>query len=405
MELANHMKIDSKLSRLFFVSPWFFLLFFIIPLIVILSFLLHMPLPLASSKYPLLANNVCFSLFVLIRFFYYLAGLKKKIRYGSESGVPRRFTKVALSMDSARTSLEAAGYLFDTGGSYGEKHDYGYVGSVILYAGFFIVLFTGSLDNLYQFSGTVQYGVGSPIDLRKITVFNKVSVGPATSDLSTLPQMRIVKQFFPSATYPKGAIEAIFKLSDGKEQQVILKSPEPFRVGAYDIYMSKMVYEPEISITINDSNTVFRGKVILEQLPVNDNNFGFYGTFIDGLITGKVYFQPEKSLLKVIVNQGALLLLDTELVFQSDRLSKSANFAVTCEKMGVWSEIYVVHGRHMSVIFFGAALTFVGIFIRVLFRPQRVWLMEAQEGSVFRSVGKDAEKQLMVDDFQKVQFS
>ena len=388
------MKIESKLSRLLLVSPWIFLLFLIIPIIVILSIVFHIPSPLATSKYPLLINNACFSLFVLIRFCYYLTGLKNKIRYGSENGVPQRSSKIALSIDSARSSLLDAGYFFDTAGTYGEKRDYGYVGTVLMYAGFFIVLFTGSLDNMYQFSGKMQHGVGSPIDLRKMTVFNKVSVGPIASDLSALPQMKILKQFFPSATYPKGAIEAVFKFPEGKEHLVLLKSPEPYRAGGYDIYMSKMVYEPEISITINDSKPVFRGKVILNQFPTNDNRFGFYGTFVEGLIDGKVYFQPENSLLKVTVNQGPQQLLDTELVFQSDRLSRSANFAVTCEKMGVWSEIYVVHGRHMSVIFFGGLVVIIGLLMRITIRPQRVWIEEVPDGCVVRSVGKEAEGRL-----------
>ena len=388
------MKIDSKRSRLFFKSPWLLLVFLVIPLVVILSIIFHIKLPLVNSKYLLLINNACFSLLVLARFFYYLAGLKKSLRYGPENGSPSRNIELSQSVDSAQVTLSRAGFVFDAGGHYGEKRDFGYAGTVLLYAGLFIVLFTGTLDNLYQFSGTIQYGVGAPVDLQKRAVFKKVSVGPLGSDLSSLPKMQIVRQHFPSAAYPQGATEAIFRFQDGREQQTILKSPEPFRAGSYDIYMSKMVYEPKIAITINDTEPVFNGKVILNQLPKSVDGFNFYGTFVEGLIDGKVYYQPEKSRLRVVLHQGAQQLLDTELVFQVDRLSRSANFAIMCERMGIWSEIYVVHRRHMTLIFFGGIVAVIGLLLRIMIRPQRVWLEKTAGGCKAGTVGYDAERRL-----------
>lgn len=388
------MKSESNLSRMFFRSPWLFPVFFVIPLVVIVSFFSHIKLPFAGSKYPLLINNVCFSLFVLLRFLYYLLGLTKRFRYGAENGMPRQSRVTAHTMDSIRDSLVKSDFIFEIDGTYGEKRDYGYIGTLLLYAGLFLVLLTGSLDNLNQFSGTIQYGVGSPTDLQKLNVFKKVSVGPLAGDLSTLPKLQIIRQFFPSATYPRGATEVAFRFPDGKEQQVVLKSPEPFQAGAYDIYMSKMVYEPKIAITINDSESVFNGKVTLDQLPENVDGFSFYGTFVEGLIDGKVYFQPENSLLRVVVNQGPQQLLDTKLVFQVDKLSRSANFAIMCEKMGVWSEFYVVHRRHMPVIFFGGIVAVIGLLLRIMNRPQRVWLEKAEEGCRVSTVGNDAERLL-----------
>jgi hypothetical protein len=392
-----HMKIDSKLSRLFFRSPWLLLVFLVIPLVVILSVVFHIKLPLTSSKYPLLVNNACFGMLVLLRFLYYLAGLTKKFRYGSSACVPRKLTAVSQSADRVRTSLSGAGYLFNADGSYGEKQDYGYVGTLLVYAGLFFVLFTGTLDNLFQFSGIIRDGIGVATDLKKLDAYKRVSIGPVTANLTTLPKMRIVRQFFPNATYPRGATEVAFQFPDGKEQQVILKSPEPFKSGAYDIYMSKMVYEPKIAITIDNFIPVFNGKVTLDQLPENVNGFSFFGTFVEGPIDGKVYYQPETSRLRVLVNQGSQQLLDTELAFQVDRLSRSANFAIMCERMGVWSEIYVVHRRHMPVVFFGGIVAVIGLLMRVMIRSQRVWLEEADGGCRGRSIGTETKRRLMAE--------
>jgi hypothetical protein len=250
---------------------------------------------------------------------------------------------------------------------------------------------------LFQFSGTIQDGIGLATDLKKMDVYKRVSIGPVTANLSNLPKMKIVGQFFPNATYPAGATEVAFQFPDGKEKQVILKSPEPFKAGAYDIYMSKMVYEPKIAITIDNLKPVFSGKVTLNQLPENENGFSFFGTFVEGPIDGKVYFQPENSRLRVVVNQGSQQLLDSALVFQLDRLSRSANFSIMCERMGVWSEIYVVHRRHITLIFLGGVIAVFGLLIRVMIRPQRVWLEEADDGCLLRSVGNDAERRLKVE--------
>jgi hypothetical protein len=387
------MKIKAYFFRLLFRSPWFFLVFFIIPFAVIFSVVFHIKLPFTSSTYPLLANNAIFSLLVLLRLFYYLTGLTQKFRYGGPAGLPSASTTVPQPADRVRTSLSSAGYLFAEDGGYGEKHDYGYVGTLLVYAGLILVLFTGTLDNLFHFSGTIRDGVGLPTDLQKLEAFKKVSAGPLVADLSALPQMRIVKQFFPNTTYPRGAAEVAFKFPGGKEQQVVLKPLDPpFQAGAYDIYMSKMVYEPTITITIDKSKPVFTGRVALDQLPENVNGFSFFGTFNQGLIDGKVYFKPENSRLKVIVNQGAQELIDAELAFQLDRLSRAANFTIMCENMGVWSEIYVVHKRHMVVVYFGGIVALMGLLIRIAIRPQRVWLEQTPDGCRVWTVGASAMK-------------
>jgi hypothetical protein len=395
---ANHsMKTDSKLLRFIFTSPWLLLLFLIIPLLVVLSVSFHIHLPFANSKYPLLFNNACFSLLIAFRFFYYLLGMTKAIRYGAGKGVPRQSLEIALPVATVRCSLAGYNYAFDTVGNYGEKREHGYTGTMIIYAGLCIVFITGTLDNMYQFSGTLQDGIGVATDLKKMEAYKRVSIGPIAANLATLPKMKIVRQYFPNATYPRGATEVAFQFPDGKEQQVILKSPDPFRAGAYDIYMSKMVYEPRIVVTLDDSMPVYNGQVTLDQLVTKENGYGFYGTFAEGLLDGKVYYQPEKSLLRVILHQGNQQLLDTELFFQVDRLSRSANFAIRCERMGVWSEIYVVHRRHLPLILLGGILAAIGLLMRLYFRPQRVWLEETLDGCRVRWVGKEAEKLLKVE--------
>ena len=384
------MKTDSKLSRLVFTSPWLLLVFLVIPLLVFLSVSFHVRLPFASTTYPLLFNNSCFSLVIALRFLYYLSGMTKVVRYGSCYGVPRQSLEIARPAGTIFSSMVRSGYIFVTGGDYGEKRDLGYTGTMILYAGLFVVLSTGTIDNMRQFSGKLLDGVGASTDLNRTEVYRHFTTGPLTSKLTTLPTMKIIRQIIPDTTYPRGAAEIAFHSADGKDSTAVITASNPFRAGPYDIFMTKLVFEPWIAITIDDSTPVFSGQTMLNQLETKVDGYSFYGTFVEGLIDGKVYYQPEKSRLKVVLYHGDQLLMKTEQIFQHDRLSKSANFTTVCEKMGVWSEIYVVRRRHMPVIFLGGVLALIGLVMRVTIRPQRVWLEETPEGCRVRVVGKEA---------------
>ncbi len=388
------MKIDLKLSKFIFTSPLPILLFFIIPLLFILRSIFHIQLPLAASKYPLLYNNACLSLFVGIRFIYYLKGSSCTIRYGSDRGVPRNELNITQSASVVKGSLTAAGYHFDSSNAYAEKHDIGYFGTMLLYFGLFLVLFTGTLDNMRQFSGTLLHGVGAAVDLNTIDRYRTLVTGPLTSAPTTLPKMKIIRNIIPEAAYPLGAAESIFIDADGKQHKVVLKSPEPYHAGSYDIYMAKMLYEPKISVSIDGAVPVFKGKVLLWPLMPKIDNFGFYNSFIDGNLDGEVFYQPEKSRLKVVLRQGKNTLVDKELIFQVEQQQTSGNISFVCERMGVWSEIKVVRRRHMPIIVFGAVIALIGLAIRLTVRPQRVWMKELQQGCAVKYTGKDVERRL-----------
>jgi hypothetical protein len=206
--------------------------------------------------------------------------------------------------------------------------------------------------------------------------------------------MKIIRHIIPDATYPKGAAEFVFINSSGKQQEVILKSPDPYRVGGFDIFMDKMYYEPKILVTIDGATPVFNGQIMLRPLAVKINDYGFYGPFVEGNLDGEVYYQPEKSRLKMVLRQGRNVLIDKELIFQVERQQTLGNISFTCENMGVWSEIHVVRRRHMPFIFLGGIIVAIGLLMRVAIRPQRVWLEEAAEGCRVRVVGKEAMKLL-----------
>ncbi|MEI6702172.1 MAG: hypothetical protein WCL71_01390, partial [Deltaproteobacteria bacterium] len=347
------MKTDSTLSRFIFTSFWPLLVFLIIPFLFILNIRFHLQLPLAGNKSSVLYNNACLSVFIALRVIYYLRGLTRTIRYGADSGIPKAATETDRSVSEIKSRLTESGFQFDNAGSYAEKQDRGYLGTTLLYAGLFIVIFTGTLDNMRQFSGTFLHGVGMALDLNTNDRYRALATGPLTTEPTTLPKMKIMSHILPDATYPLGAAEVVFINPTGKEQKVILKAPDPYRAGNFDIYMARMLYEPTISVSIDGAIPVYNGRIMLKPLAAKVDDFGFYTSFVDGNLDGEVYYQPEKSRLKMVLRQGSNALMDKELIFQVERRQTMGNISFTVERMGVWSEIHVVQRRHMPVVFIG----------------------------------------------------
>jgi len=246
------MKTDSKFFRFTFTSPWPLLVFLIIPFLFILSIRFHLQLPLVGSTSSVLYNNAFLSLFVALRVIYYLRGLTRTIRYGADRGIPKASTETARSVSEIKSRLTESGFQFDNAGSYAEKRDLGYLGTALLYAGLLIVFSTGTLDNMRQFSGTFLHGVGMALDLNTNDRYRALATGPFTTAPTTLPKMKIMSHLLPDATYPLGAAEVVFINPTGKEHRVILKAPDPYRAGNFDIYMARMLYEPTISVSIDE---------------------------------------------------------------------------------------------------------------------------------------------------------
>lgn len=387
------MKDESKLSRLVLVSPWVLLVFLVIPILVILSLKFNLRLPLLGPGL-LLANNVCFAVLSFCRLIRYIYCMGKGVRYGSSLAKPRGKTEVGLSASQARGVLENSGFSFTVDGLYGEKREIGFLGTALLYGGLTILLATGSWDNLRQFSGVILDGMGPATDLNKIGSYRSVKKGPVAKMPVSLPSMQILNQYLPDASYPMGGTEIALYSEDGKVAKTILKPRDPYKLGAYDIYMSRLVYEAEIVIRSKAAGvTLFDSIVRLEPLVQKRGAFSFYGLFQGDILGGGVYYQPEKSLLMAVISRGDKKVV-TDLVFQVDQQVEQGDYILSCAKMGQWSEIHVVHRRHKGLLWLGGIVALLGLALRIAVRPQRVWLEESSGGCVVRTVGTEAERLL-----------
>jgi len=388
------MKAESKFYRLVMVSPWSLLIFLVIPLLVILSVTLHIRLPLIGTTTPLLVNNVCFAFFVSCRLLRYLAGIKKTIRYGAAGCKPRQSVTLPSPIAEVRALLENTRYSFDAAGLYGERRDIGYLGTTLMYSGLFVLLSVGCWDNLRQFSGVLLDGMGPSTNLNKVEAYLRINKGPLAASPVSLPKMQIISQSLPDGAYPKGATEVALTAEDGKTKKYTLIPGDPVRYGAFDISMAKLVFQPEIVIKQRDSGVIlFDEMVMLNPLVQKRGVYSFYGLFQGVILGGGVYYQPEKSMLMVVITRGNEKVV-TDLAFQVDQQVEKGDYILSCAKMGQWSEIHVVHRRHKGLLVIGGVIAIIGLLLRIAIRPQRVWLEEASEGCTIWSSDKETMNRL-----------
>jgi hypothetical protein len=389
------MNPESKILRLLLHSPWFLLLFCIIPALVIISFSAHVHMPLAGYK-PLLVNNVCFALVVAIRFLYGLKRLSASFRYPPDYGQPQKAEEMVFSPVDARSALTADGFRFDERGEYAEKRDMGAVGTLLIYGGILLLLGTGVWDSLRQFSGTLQDGVGMPTKLNDVEIYRILKKGPLTPQPKQLPRIQVTRQLLPNATYPLGATEVLLLPEKGEPQMKTLIPGERFAYRDYDIYMLRLLYEPYLVVRTKDSQMVFNGPVKLNPLERKDGPYGFSGSVNVDKMQVEVLYNPEQSDLRVIIHNRGKLILSTSMRFQVDKQIVQGGLVLSCEKMGQWSEIQVVRKRHTSLMALWGILVAAGLMMRLVIRPQRVWLVEDEAGCKVWAVGKDAKRRLKV---------
>jgi hypothetical protein len=391
------MNTDSKFFRYVFISAWPLIIFLVIPILVILSIRLNIQFPLVGTR-SLFVNNICLLCIIACRFLRYVSGIGKPVRYGACLSRPRKDAPLSLPVAEARGILENDGYFFTAGGNYGEKRDRGYLGVTLLYAGLLILLTVGIGDNLRQFSGMLLDGMGPATKLNKAEAYLKINKGILAAKLDSLPQMKIVNQFMPGDDYPLGATELALLSPDGKEQSKIIQpGGDRIKYGAYDIYMTRIVFEPVLNVTNRALMPLFHGPVKLRPLVQKVGDYGFYAPFSYSNLDGDVYYQPGKNRLKVLIRQNGMLILNSEMLFQVDQQVTQGDLILSCEKMGQWSEIHVDRRRHMTLLMFGGVIALIGGLLRIVLRPERVWLEETAGGCRVRAVGGEAKRLLRVD--------
>lgn len=372
------------LRRLLLNSPFPLLLFALLPGLLVVNRSMHLHLPLRFTTGTILADALCLMAIVAVRGLHHLLGWRGRMRYGAERTRPLCCLDLERPAARVRGDLEKAGFRFTGDGGYAEKGDLGYLGTSLMYGGLLLLLATGIWENLAQFSGTFIQGVGKPVPLDDRDLYNPLVAGPLSS-VSGLPTLSVSQLNFTDQKNPKGSAGIALLSKDNRVvgEALLTAAGESCSYRGYDIFVAKLLVDAGLQVTTknrdNKEVVLFKDPVKLSPLWKKEGDYSFYGTFTDGAsLEGELFYSPEHNLFKVKMSRGGKKVLETEYPFQAVLHKTAGDYDLSFLAMGRWAEIHVVRRRHMALITAGGIIALTGLFMRMLFRPQRVWLEEGR---------------------------
>jgi hypothetical protein len=372
-------------------SPLFLVLFLIIPAAVILNRFVPLAKIVTLDANLIMVNNVCLLAALALRFFLCVVRLRQAVPYGAEGRPEGGELELGRPLEAVRADLAGAGYQFDQSGSYAEKRNPAFLGTTILYGGLFLVLLIGTFENLRQYSNVVLLGVGQPM---KLASSEGISLGKGVLSLaSVMPQLQVKQQFPPSSQWPNGATE-IALLSDNNAvlaRKTIFWGGEPLKYGGLEYHMGRFLYDAVLTVGTPKGYIEFDGFIKLQ--PLWDQRQGAYthaATFKGQRGDWTALYDPARKALNLEITKKDGNVQRGEIVFQKDQKKVIGDFIAELSTMGSWSEIHVLRPHHMYLLVAAGVVALLGLLMRLVFWPQRVWLEGASQGSRAWCAGREA---------------
>ena len=382
----------SAARRILYTSPWPPLFFLAVFAVFIIGQFIRLPRFIYLNHTVLLLNNLCFLALIGARFFWYFLRRSKNIRYDVGDRPKRGGAVQSAGRDTLRAELGAAGFQFD-GNGYGEKKTLSYTAMILLYGGLFLALLVGSYDNMRQVSGALFQGVGNPISLADENNYLKVTKGPLAS-LKGLPRFQIRKQILPNAEWPKGAIDLV--LLDANDavltQTTMGRYDKPLVYNGYQYHFSRFLYDFILEIGTSNNHIEFSDSLKFMPLDTPRGSYTHFARFGGERLFWVALLDPSRLAIKLYGSAKDKKTEEAEIVFRKDNVVTFGNYDVRIGGMTHWSEIHVVRPRHMVPIYIGGVIALIGLILRLLFQPQRVWLEETPEGCRAWATGGEAKK-------------
>ena len=387
---------NSMLRRFIFSSPWLPLFFVGIFALSIYAEFARIPLPpfVHSPRKLILISNFCFLLVVALRFFSQLSRLSRQHRYGAADRPRKEANLCAAPMETLRAEFEGAGFCLDKSG-YGEKRTLSLPATTILYGGILLALLAGTYDNMRSFSGVFFQGEGAPSQLDDPKLYFNVSKGPLAS-LKGMPRFQVRRLIYGNAQWPKGAVEV--SLYDKKNtllaQGTVAKDGKPLVYRGFEYHLGRFLIDVPLLIATDNLHLEFEDTVKLQPLEPPKGNYTYYASFKGHRLLWDVLYDPAGRSIRLLGGENGKNVVDGVYHFGQDTAVRMGPFIAKVPWLTEWSEIHVVRPRHLVLAFIGLGIMVIGILMRLVFRPQRVWLEEAPEGCRVWTVGGDAKKLL-----------
>jgi hypothetical protein len=374
-------RLKVKLKHLIEVSPLFPVVFLLLPALYLLSGIVNFLRPIEVNLKLLAINFACFILVIAVRFYKCLRRLRRDLCYDADSRPADGPLKLQRPVGQLRKELAEAGYRFAPDGGYGENRNLALLGTTLIYGGVLFALLVGTVDNLRQYSGAVFQGVGNPMELDNPDGYFFVTKG-ILATTAGLPKLQIKKQILPNKEWPKGATEIALLSKKGEvlASVIVGREGKPLRYRGYEYHFNRDLYDVMIGITTTNNHIEFADMLKLQPLNDPTGTFTYQARFKGERAKWDALFDPERKALRLIGGNNGTVLVADEILFQKEPKKVMGNFVVKFEALSHWSEIHVVRTRHMPILVGGVVIAAIGALLRLVMRPQRVWLEESPEG-------------------------
>jgi hypothetical protein len=392
--MAEKSQNTSAMNKFVFTSPWLPLIFIALFAGAIYAEFARIPLP---SFFPIpikfiLFNNLCLLLVIALRFIDQLVRTVKTCYYSAGDWAQRNEFISPDPIDTVRGELTKAGFFIDSSG-YGEKRTPAQLAMPLVYGGILLALLIGSYDNYFHISGVFFQGEGAPAQLSNESLYLHIVKGPLAT-LNNLPKLQVRKNIYKAPLWPNGAVELALLDKNNKEiiKGTVGKEGKPLVYDGIEYHFGRFLTDIPLLIASDNRQEEFQNHVKVKPLDKPEGNFTHYANFEGNSLLWDVLYDPTTRTIRLLGGKDGKNVVDGVYHFGRDATVHMGRFSVNVPGLSNWAEIHVVHPRHMLLVLIGAGFMAVGILMRIIFRPQRVWLEETPEGCRVWATGEKARK-------------
>jgi hypothetical protein len=383
-----------------FSSPWLPLIFIALFALFIYAEYARLTLPrfIPLPRTLIIVNNICFLLVIALRFISRLLRLTRKFHYDAGDQPRMRTYQSDLQMCSLRSEFAAAGFCFDKSG-YGEKRTLSLPATTFIYGGILLALLVGSYDNLRYFSGAFVQGLGAPTPLDDERLFSDVRKGPLVS-LKSMPKLQVKKFIFDDTKWPKGAVElALYDKNNAVvAQRTVAKNGKPLAYRGLEYHLEGYFAEVPLQISTDNMHMEFEGTLKVQPLDPPQGSYTYYASFQGIRLMWDLLYDPAGKTFRLMGGKNGKNIVDGVIIIGRDTTIQMGPFVAKLSNFAQRVEIHVVRHRQLVLVYLGLGISAIGILLRLILRPQRVWLEEAPEGCRAWGVGGEVKRLLNTKD-------
>ena len=171
-----------------------------------------------------------------------------------------------------------------------------------------------------------------------------------------------------------------------------MKDGNPLVYRGVEYHLGRFLAEVPLLIATDKMYVEYEGTMKVQPLEPPQGDYAYYASIKGVRLLWDILYDPVGKKIRILGGKDGKNLIDGEYQFGRDTAIQLGPYVVKVPFLTDWSEIHLIRPRHMVLVYLGAGIALLGILMRLLFRPQSVWLEETADGCRVWSVGKEAKQ-------------